>query len=134
MPYGSVACPRRVLPVRYLVLLKMDEAVGPPPPALGAAMGELTVSAVAAGTMVDAGGLAPMAQSTEIAVRAGSVLVTDGPYTEAKEIAGGYAILEVPDAAAAVAAARQMIDLHVRHWPGWEGAAEVRPLVGPPAP
>jgi hypothetical protein len=122
------------VPVRYLVLVKMDETLGPPPPALGAAMGELAVSAVAAGTVVDAGGLAPMAQSTEISVRAGSVLVTDGPYTEAKEVAGGYAILEVPDGAAAVAAARQMIDLHVRHWPGWEGTAEVRPMMGSPAP
>ena len=52
--------------------------------------------------------------------KSGKPTVTDGPYMEAKELVGGYAIIEVADMAEAVALART--------WPG-RSAVEVRPLV-----
>jgi hypothetical protein len=81
--------------------------------------------------MLDAGGLYPPARSTEIRLAAGTITTTDGPYAEAKEVVGGYSIIEVRDEAEAVANARLVLELHQQHWPGWEGAVEVRRIAGP---
>jgi hypothetical protein len=117
--------------MRYLVPLRMDKSAGAPPPELVGAMGEAMQQAFASGLMIDAGGLAPTAQSTEVRLRGGSVMITDGPYAEAKEVAGGYAILETRSHEEAVENARRMIAIHQQYWPGWEGAAEVRRISGP---
>jgi hypothetical protein len=117
--------------MRYMVLLKMAEDVGAPPAELVEAMGDAMQQAFASGVMLDAGGLAPTAESTEVSLRRGSVLITDGPYAEAKEVAGGYAILESRSHEEAVENARRMMAIHQQHWPGWEGVAEVRRISGP---
>jgi hypothetical protein len=54
--------------------------------------------------------------------------VTDGPFTEAKELVGGYALVEVKSREEALQVARQFMELHRRHWPEFEGECEVRPL------
>ena len=114
--------------MRYMLFVKMREDLDPAPEALGAAvraeMGELFSS----GTMVDAGGLEPSPQSTQVELRGGDVIATNGPWAEAKEVAGGYAILEVRTDEEAVEAARRLVEIHKEHWPGWEGAVEVRPI------
>ena len=117
--------------MRYMVFVKMAEDVGEPPTALVEAMGKEMGEAFAAGWMVDAGGLYPPAQSTEIRVKAGDITVTDGPYTEVKEVVGGYSIIEVRSPDEAIAAARRVAELHHEYWPGWEGSMEVRRISGP---
>ena len=117
--------------MRYMVFVKMPEDVGPPTPALVEAMGREMEQAFADGTMVDAGGLYPPAQSTEIRLTAGTITTTDGPYTEAKEVVGGYSIIEVRSPEEAVAAARRVAEIHQQYWPAWEGAIEVRRVSGP---
>ena len=117
--------------MRYLVFVKMAEDVGDAPPALQEAMGKAMSEAFAAGSMIDAGGLYPTAQSTEIRVANGAVSQTDGPYAEAKEVVGGYAILEARSQEEAVEGARRVAQLHVDFWPGWEGSVEVRRISGP---
>ena len=117
--------------MRYMVFVKMPEDIGAPPPALVEAMGGEMEKAFADGTMVDAGGLYPPAQSTEIRLTAGTITTTDGPYTEAKEVVGGYSIIEVRSEDEAVANARRVLELHQQHWPGWEGSVEVRRIAGP---
>jgi hypothetical protein len=123
--------------MRYMVFVKMAEDVGDAPPALQEAMGQSMAEAFAAGSMIDAGGLYPTAQSTEVRVANGAVTQTDGPYAEAKEVVGGYAILEARSAEEAVEGARRVAQIHVDFWPGWEGSVEVRritePEDGPPA-
>jgi hypothetical protein len=123
--------------MRYMVFEKMAEDVGDAPPALQEAMGQSMAEAFAAGSMIDAGGLYPTAQSTEVRVANGAVTQTDGPYAEAKEVVGGYAILEARSAEEAVEGARRVAQIHVDFWPGWEGSVEVRritePEDGPPA-
>ena len=123
--------------MRYLVFVKMAEDVGEAPPALQEAMGRAMSDAFAAGSMIDAGGLYPTAQSTEVRVADGAVTQTDGPYAEAKEVVGGYAILEARSQEEAVEGARRVAQIHVDFWPGWEGSVEVRritePEDGPPA-
>jgi hypothetical protein len=117
--------------MRYMVFVKMAEDVGEPPVALVEAMGSEMEKAFADGLMVDAGGLYPTAQSTEIRLTAGAITSTDGPYAEAKEVVGGYSIIEVRSEEEAVANARRVLELHQQHWDGWEGAVEVRRIAGP---
>ena len=117
--------------MRYMVFVKMPEDVGEPPQALVESMGKEMGEAFAAGWMVDAGGLYPTAQSTEIRVAGGNITVTDGPYTEVKEVVGGYSIIEVSSPEEALAAARRVAEIHQEHWPTWEGSVEVRRTAGP---
>ena len=72
------------------------------------------------------------AVATEIRLSGGQVTMTNGPWTEATEVAGGYAILEARSHEEAVEGARRVIEVHKDHWPGWEGSVEVRPISGPP--
>jgi hypothetical protein len=116
--------------MRYMVFVKMREDVGEAPAALHEAMGEEMGQMFAAGSMIDAGGLAPTRQSTEIRLSAGDVITTNGPWAEAKEVAGGYSIIEVRSHEEAVAGARRVIELHKEHWPGWEGSVEIRAIHG----
>jgi hypothetical protein len=116
--------------MRYMVFVKMPEDVGEPPHALVEAMGNEMHKAFATGMMVDAGGLYPPAQSTEIRLAAGTITTVDGPYAEAKEVVGGYSIIEVRSEEEAVANARVVLELHQAHWPGWEGSVEVRRITG----
>jgi hypothetical protein len=123
--------------MRFMVFVKMAEDVGNAPRELQEVMGRELMQAFADGSIVDAGGLWPTAQSTEIRLTAGEVTVSDGPYAEAKEVVGGYSILEARSQEEAVAGARRVAEIHQQYWPGWEGSVEVRRISGPeegPAP
>ncbi len=117
--------------MRYLVFVKMKEDVGEAPPALGEVMGREMSEAFAAGSMIDAGGLWPTAQSVEMRLAGGAITTTDGPYAEAKEVVGGYAIIEARSQEEAVQGARRVLEIHQEYWPGWEGSVEVRRTAGP---
>src|SRR6478752_10117147 len=114
--------------MRYITFVKMVEDVGDPPPALVEAMGREMQAAFADGSMIEAGGLSGMRDSTEIRLAAGTITQTDGPYTEGKEVAGGYAITEVRSHEEAVEGARRVLELHQQYWPGWEGSVEIRQM------
>ena len=122
--------------MRYIAFVKMAEDVGDAPTELQEVMGREMAEAFASGSIIDAGGLYPTAQSTEFRVVGGELLTSDGPYAEAKEVVGGYAILEARSHEEALAGARRVAEIHVQHWPGWEGSVEVRrisePDEGPP--
>jgi hypothetical protein len=60
--------------------------------------------------------------------RLGKITVTDGPFVETKEIVGGYALMEMKSKAEALEYARKFMDLHLKHWPDFEGECEVRPV------
>jgi hypothetical protein len=116
--------------MRYMVLVKMAEDVGDAPAELQEVMGREMAELFAAGSMIDAGGLWPTAQSTEYRVADGQLLTSDGPYAEAKEVVGGYAIIEARSHEEALAGAHRVAEIHVQHWPGWEGSVEVRRITG----
>ena len=117
--------------MRFMFIIKTDsENVSPPTPALMEAMHAMAVREIAAGRMISDGGLAPRAMGAEVRVRKGKRLVTDGPFTETKELIGGFAVFELADMDAAVASAAAFMDLHVEHMPGWEGTCEVRQIAG----
>ena len=52
--------------------------------------------------------------------------MTDGPFTEAKEVFGGYAVFELKSKKEAIERTTQFMELHKQHWPGWDGVTEIR--------
>lgn len=118
--------------MRFMMLVKhAGEMSGPPPQALMEAIDKLTDEANKAGTMVMAGGLSPLAASTSVRISGGKLKTTDGPYTESKEVVGGFAIFDLKSKQEAIEGAQKFMELHRIHWPGWEGETEVRQIFGP---
>ena len=117
--------------MRFIMLVKHAEKQVPPPKELVEAMAILREEAIQAGTIRGSGGLAPTAQSVRVRLSGGQVRVIDGPFTEAKEIVGGYAEFELNSKEEAIEGAVRFMELHKKHWPGWEGETEVRQMFGP---
>jgi hypothetical protein len=124
--------------MRFMVFVKMAEDVGEAPAELQQVMGAELAHAFASGSVIAAGSLYPTAQSVEIRLTGGRISTTDGPFTEAKEVVGGYSILEARSQAEAVEGARRVAEIHQQYWPGWEGSVEVRRITdaqeGPSSP
>ena len=116
--------------MRYMMFIKHPEDYRnlPPRPALMEAMGEFVGAAMKSGVIIDTAGLKPLADATRVRLSHGKLTTTDGPFAEAKEIVGGYALIEVKSKAEAVDLANKFMDLHRVHWPEFEGECEVRPL------
>src|SRR2546428_4746607 len=64
----------------------------PPSPELMAEMGKLIEETTRAGILLATGGLGD--KSTHVRSSAGKVTITDGPFTETKELTGGFALVE----------------------------------------
>jgi hypothetical protein len=113
--------------MKFLTFIKSSETYRrePPPAALMEAMGKFVQESFASGKVVDTGGLKPSSAATRLRIEKGKLTVTDGPFTEAKEVVGGWAILKADSREEALANAREFMELHRRHWPGWEGTSEV---------
>jgi hypothetical protein len=117
--------------MRFMMIVKHTEKQGQPPKSLMDAIAKAAEAETKAGTMLGSGGLAPTAQGARVRLSGGKVSVIDGPFTEAKEIIGGYAQFELKSKEEAIESAVQFMELHKKHWPGWEGETEVRQMFGP---
>jgi hypothetical protein len=117
--------------MRFMMIVKSAEKWGFPPKPLMDAIGKLSEDAVKAGTMIGNGGLLPTATGTRVRLSGGKVTVIDGPFTEAKEVVGGYAQFELKSKEEAIEGARRFMELHKEHWPGWEGETEIRQMFEP---
>jgi hypothetical protein len=117
--------------MRFMMIVKHAENQGPPPPQLMDAITKLAEQEARAGTMLGNGGLGPTAQGARVRLSGGKVTVTDGPFTETNEVIGGYAQFELKSKEAAVESAVRFMELHRKHWPGWEGETEVRQMFDP---
>lgn len=120
--------------MKFMTMVKSAEShrAGPPPPALMQAIMELGIEAGKAGVFVETGGLLPSAMGASVRLDDGEITVTDGPFTEAKEVIGGYAVYNVQSKEEAVKWATRFMGLHKQHWPGWEGVTEVRQIMEQP--
>lgn len=116
--------------MKYLMFIKLSESYRsqPIPQALNDAMGEFVTEGFKSGVLKDTAGLKPTSEATRIRLSGGKLTVTDGPFTEAKEVVGGYAIVEVKSKEEALEIGRQFMEIHRVHWPGFEGESELRPL------
>jgi len=111
--------------MRFMFIVKSAHA-GPPPSALLEAMHKLADREIKAGRMLDNGGLMPVATGAEVRIKDGRLSVVDGPFVEAKEVIGGYAVFELRDKQEALASAKEFMQLHKDLFPGWEGVCELR--------
>jgi hypothetical protein len=91
-------------------------------------MGEFVQDGFKKGYLKDTAGLEPTKKATKFKLSKGKITKIDGPFTEAKEIVGGYAIIETKTHHEALDIAHQFMELHRIHWPTFEGECEVRPL------
>lgn len=116
--------------MKFLSFIRTSEAYRdqPMPPEMHEAMGRYIEKSLAEGVLVDTGGLAPTKHGFRLSIRKGQMKVVDGPFTEAKEVIGGWAILEAKDYDHAVRIAKEFMQLHIDHWPDFEGESEVRPI------
>ncbi|MFL5536981.1 MAG: YciI family protein [Gemmatimonadales bacterium] len=116
--------------MKYLMMIKhsenyRNEAI---PQSLMDAMGEFVGESMKKGILKDTAGLKPTTEGFRVRSSKNKLTVTDGPFTEAREVIGGYAMVEVPSREEALKVARDFMELHRVHWPAFEGECEVRPL------
>jgi hypothetical protein len=119
--------------MKYLTFIRHSEKFreSGPPPALMEAMGKFMQKSMKDGTLVDTGGLLPSKDGFRLRLAKGELTVTDGPFTETKEVIGGWAILNAKSKEEALRIATEFMELHHKHWPEFEGESEVRPMFDP---
>ncbi|MFE7136007.1 YciI family protein [Streptomyces sp. NPDC057638] len=114
---------------RFLMMVRADERNAPaegPSPELMQRMGALIEEMAKAGVLVDTGGLLPTAQATRLTWSGGQLSSTDGPFTDSKEVVGGYAIVDVSDKAEALQWAERFLRVHEEFW---TISSEIREIV-----
>jgi hypothetical protein len=118
--------------MKYLMLIKAPESYRsePIPQELMDAMDTFISKGFESGVLKDTAGLRPTKESFAVRLKGGKLHLTDGPFTEAKEVIGGYAVVETKTDAEARQMARDFMELHRAHWPSFEGECEVRPFDG----
>jgi hypothetical protein len=96
--------------MRFLMYKLGDESVPIPQltPDQMEAMGAVAAEATKAGVLVFNGGIAPTAMGAKLTCVDGEFTVTDGPFTEAKELVGGWALLETRDRDEAIEWAKRL--------------------------
>jgi len=118
--------------MRFMYIVTSPKPPDGPNPALFEAINKLREREIKAGRMIDDGGLMPVATGAQVRISDKKLSVIDGPFVEAKEVIGGYAIFELRDKEEAVAMAREFMQLHLEHMPDWQGTCEVRALLTNP--
>ena len=120
--------------MKYMTFIRHSESYreSGPPKALMDAMGKFVERLVQEGKFIDGGGLLPSKDGVRVRVARGKVTVLDGPFTETKEVVGGWAILEA-SREDALRIQTEFMELHRKYWPEFEGESELRPMFEPGA-
>ena len=115
--------------MKFLMMIKhAEQAPGiQPPQSLMDAMGAFVGEGFAKGWLKDTAGLKPTRDAVRIRQKNGKLTTTDGPFTETKEIVGGYAIVETKTREEAMEITQRFMELHRIHIPDFECESEVRP-------
>ncbi len=95
---------------------------------LMADMGKLMEEMTRAGQLVTTAGLRPTSEGVRVRLSGGKLTAMDGPFTETKEVIGGFAMLEAPSKAEALELVNRFL---LVHGPEWEVECELRALDGP---
>lgn len=103
--------------MRFMSLIRVDENTGQVPSQrlideMTVLIGEMRT----AGKLVDTGGLQPTAKGRRVRLHDGKLSNIDGPFAEAKEVVGGYAILEAADLDEATELTRRFVAIHGDEW------------------
>jgi hypothetical protein len=109
--------------MRYMMLYQPDtESTAPPTAEHLARMGKLIEDMTAAGVLLDHGALQHSGAGVRVRKDGSTVTVTDGPFSESKELIAGYAVVEARDRAHAIELARHFLEI------AGGGQTEVRPM------
>ena len=120
---------------RFMGFVRMEEGVGTPPKALFDAMDTYIGEQSAKGVFLDGGGLYGTEDAVNFVSKDGGVSRVDGPYAEAKEVIGGWAIMQYDTLEQAVADQQEFAELHAKLWPEVTVISTLRQIsTGPEAP
>jgi hypothetical protein len=116
--------------MRYMMFIKHTEDYrnADVPLGLYEEMGQFIEETTKSGNFVSGAGLQPTSAGARVRLKGGKITLMDGPFTESKEIVGGYVIMNATSRDEALAFARRFMELHLKHSPAFEGECEVRPL------
>jgi hypothetical protein len=110
--------------MRFLSMIRIQENTGQvPSEQLMSDMGKLTRS----GRLISTAGLRPTSEGVRVRLRRGKLSQVDGPFTETKEVIGGYAILEAKSKDEAIELTQRFLKVHGDEW---DLECEVRQLDG----
>lgn len=115
--------------MRFLSMVRINEKSGQrPSERLMKEMGKLVEEMTRSGALVSTAGLTPTSDAKRVRWNRGKLSTTDGPFTETKEVVGGYAILEAPSMKEALEITKRFLAVHGDEW---DVECEVRPLAMP---
>jgi hypothetical protein len=98
-------------------MIRIDEKTAKPPTErLMRDMGELMEEMTKAGILVDTAGLRPTSEGVRVRLRKGKLSTIDGPFTEAKEVIGGFAIIDAKSREEAIELTRRFLLVHGDEW------------------
>ena len=101
----------------FLSLVRVNESAGKKPDErLIRDMTQLITEMTADGTLLDTAGLCPTSEGKKIRLAHGKQAVSDGPFTESKEVIGGYALLQADSMEHALQLTRRFLDVHGAEW------------------
>src|SRR3989442_739198 len=118
--------------MRFMTIVRTRETGAQPSPALIDKIGKLGEEAAKKGAMVGMGGLLPTALGARARLANGRITFTDGPFTEAKEVIGGYALYDVGSKKEAIKGTRKFPEAPIGRW-DQELEGEVRQMRGDPS-
>ncbi|OIJ23914.1 YciI family protein [Nocardioides luteus] len=113
---------------RFMGFVRMEEGIGAPPEALFKAMDDYIGKEAGAGHFLDGGGLYGTEDAVNFVVEKGQVTRVDGPYAEAKEVVGGWALLRYDSLDEAIAGQQEFAQLHATYWPECKVVATLRQI------
>ncbi|MBU8978047.1 MULTISPECIES: YciI family protein [unclassified Lysobacter] len=103
--------------MRFMSMIRLDENTGQvPSQRLIDDMTRLIDELRASGKLLDTGGLQPTAQGRRVRLHNGKLSNIDGPFTEAKEVIGGYAVLQADSLDEATQLTRRFLEVHGTEW------------------
>jgi hypothetical protein len=108
--------------MKFLSIYKTVERGVPPTQEEMAAMGQLIEESMKRGELVATEGCLPSALGARVRKAGAKVTVTDGPFTESKELVAGFAILQANSKAEAIEMTRRFLEV------AGEGECELRQI------
>jgi len=117
--------------MKFLSMIRIDEKTGQQPSEqLMQDMGKLIEEMTREGKLVSTAGLRPTKEGKRVRWRKGKLSFTDGPFTETKEVIGGYAVLEAASMQEALELTKRFLAIHGTEW---DIECELRQMEGPDA-
>lgn len=103
--------------MRFLSMVRVSENSGMvPSEQLMSDMGKLIGEMTQAGVLLDTAGLRPSSEGARVKLSRGKLGVMDGPFAEAKEVVGGYAILKADSMDEAIELTKRFLKVHGDEW------------------